>query len=291
LLVQMIGRGMRLHPGKKNCHIIDMVASLSTGIVSTPTLFGLDPNEVVEESSPADMETIQRKKLAEEMRKKGSAELSGFTQPARNISNTVTFTDYDSVYDLIGDISVDHHIRKMSPHAWVNVNPEKFVLANSNGSYLKLEPNPDAEAGGDGFIVTETAAIPAGLSITAPFRKPRQIAKAATIADAVHAADTYAAKKYPFQFISRRAQWRNRPATDGQIAFLNKIRPKEDQLTADQITKGRAGDMITKLKHGARGRFANINAARKREGKFQAKLEQQQALKERERVSVGPLLD
>ena len=39
LLVQMIGRGMRLHPGKENCHIIDMVASLEAGIVTTPTLY------------------------------------------------------------------------------------------------------------------------------------------------------------------------------------------------------------------------------------------------------------
>ena len=39
LLVQMIGRGMRLYPGKENCHIIDMVASLETGIVTTPTLY------------------------------------------------------------------------------------------------------------------------------------------------------------------------------------------------------------------------------------------------------------
>lgn len=39
LLVQMIGRGMRLFPGKDNCHIIDMVASLEAGIVTTPTLY------------------------------------------------------------------------------------------------------------------------------------------------------------------------------------------------------------------------------------------------------------
>ena len=38
LLIQMIGRGMRLYPGKENCHIIDMVASLEAGIVTTPTL-------------------------------------------------------------------------------------------------------------------------------------------------------------------------------------------------------------------------------------------------------------
>ena len=39
LLVQMIGRGMRLYTGKENCHIIDMVASLEAGIVTTPTLY------------------------------------------------------------------------------------------------------------------------------------------------------------------------------------------------------------------------------------------------------------
>lgn len=35
----MIGRGMRLYPGKVDCHIIDMVASLEAGIVTTPTLY------------------------------------------------------------------------------------------------------------------------------------------------------------------------------------------------------------------------------------------------------------
>ena len=289
LLVQMIGRGMRLHPGKKDCHIIDMVASLSTGIVSTPTLFGLDPKEVVEEASPTDMEKIQARKLMAEQREGRLTDSSPSTAPGRKISSTVTFTDYDSVHDLIGDVSGDRHIRQMSPHAWVNVDPDKYILPNSNGSYLKVERNLDAEAGEKGkeFIVTETVAIPALLNANAPFRKPRQIAEAVTMADAVHAADTYAVKKFPFQFISRRAQWRNRPATDGQLAFLNKIRPKEDQLTADEVTKGKAGDMITKLKHGARGRFASISAARKKEEKARAKLEEQ---KQREKVSVGPLL-
>jgi len=52
LMVQMIGRGMRLSPGKKDCHVIDMVGSVKThGVVTTPTLFGLDPSEVVSEES------------------------------------------------------------------------------------------------------------------------------------------------------------------------------------------------------------------------------------------------
>ena len=51
-MVQMIGRGMRLSPGKKDCHVIDMVGSVKThGVVTTPTLFGLDPNEIVSEET------------------------------------------------------------------------------------------------------------------------------------------------------------------------------------------------------------------------------------------------
>lgn len=47
-----IGRGMRLSPGtgKTDCHIIDFVDSYSrvSGIMSVPTLFGLDMEEKIE---------------------------------------------------------------------------------------------------------------------------------------------------------------------------------------------------------------------------------------------------
>lgn len=47
-----IGRGMRLSPGtgKDDCHIIDFVDSTGrvAGVVSVPTLFGLDPSELIE---------------------------------------------------------------------------------------------------------------------------------------------------------------------------------------------------------------------------------------------------
>lgn len=43
---------MRLSPdtGKKDCHIIDFVDSTSRvqGVVCVPTMFGLDPSEIIE---------------------------------------------------------------------------------------------------------------------------------------------------------------------------------------------------------------------------------------------------
>ncbi|KUJ06257.1 P-loop containing nucleoside triphosphate hydrolase protein [Mollisia scopiformis] len=289
LLVQMIGRGMRLHPDKKDCHVIDMVASLETGIVTTPTLFGLDPEVLVQEASVNDMKTIQERKEAENERNVQANKITKSTTASEPVIKKVTFTDYDSVFDLINDTSTEQHIRQLSPHSWVCVSENKYVLSNSNGSFLKIEHDSDRGY----FVVTETAVLNKITSSSlskSPFMRPRQIAKANTISDSVHAADTFASKKYPVQFISRNQSWRNKPATEGQIIFLNRLRPKSDPLTGSSLTKGRAIDMITKIKHGARGRFASIEADRRREGKAQLKMEQEQALKEREKVSVGPLL-
>jgi ATP-dependent helicase IRC3 len=288
LLVQMIGRGMRLHPGKKDCHVIDMVASLETGIVTTPTLFGLDPSELVNEAKVEDMKELQDRREAEALRKREADQsLMASSTSSKPVSRNVTFTDYDSVFDLIEDMSGERHIRAMSPHAWVCVAQDRYVLTNSSGSYIKLERK--IEDSREEWIVTETVALNRAVS-KLPFMKPRRIARAITFTDAIHAADTYAQKKYPFQFISRNQAWRNRPATDGQLAFLNKLRSKDNQLKAGILTKGKAGDMITKVKHGARGRFAIIQADRKREGRARLRVEQEQTLREREKVGVGPLL-
>src|SRR5690606_8221287 len=95
LLIQMIGRGLRLHPGKQNCHIIDMVASLETGIINTPTLLGLDPDEGLDQVSMED---------AKKMRESNG---QGFSRPTLDqdpdADLTVTLTDYDSVQDLLQD--------------------------------------------------------------------------------------------------------------------------------------------------------------------------------------------
>lgn len=289
LLVQMIGRGMRLHPGKKDCHIIDMVASLETGIVTTPTLFGLDPSELLTDASVDDMKSIQDRKEAEKARDHKAKATSPGTQNRAGPS-TVTFTDYDSVFDLLEDTTQEKHIRTMSPYAWVGVAEDTFILTDAKGSYLRIEKVLNEDTGSREYLVTETMALSRLLS-RAPYAKPRNIAKALTFADAVHAADTFAQSKYPYQFIAKSLSWRNRPATEGQLGFLNKLRMKDDQLTPDTLTKGRAMEMITKVKHGARGRFASIEADKRRASRAQLKIEQETLLKEREKVSVGPLLD
>lgn len=209
----------------------------------------------------------------------------------RPISPNITFTDYNSVFDLIDDTSRERHIRALSPHTWVEVGPKKYVLS-ANSGYLTLETKMKEGSDKEAFVVLETAKLPKfldGKKITSPYRKPRELVHSEEFTEALHAADTYAAKKYPFIFISKRQKWRDQPATDGQLAFLNKLRPQDDQLTKESLKKGKATDMITKLKHGAKGRFSEFEADKRRMEKERSKIEAEATFRKNEEVSVGPL--
>lgn len=281
LLVQMIGRGMRLHPGKRNCHVIDLVSSLETGIVTTPTLFGLDPNELVDKATVKEMRELKKEK--DEAQRFGEVPVQAPTSP----SAAVTFTDYSSVLDLIADTSGEKHIRATSQYAWVQVGLDKFVLSAPSGSYIRIERIVEKPATNEPtYRAVEIRALPAGIG-KSPYAAPREILTAANFTDAVHGADSYAANAFPHSFIHRFQPWRSLPPTQGQLDFINKLRGKGEELSSKDLTKGRAADMITKLKHGARGQFARIEAAQKRRQRLNSA---QVARQSRERVSVGPLI-
>src|ERR1700760_984552 len=123
LLVQMIGRGMRLSLGKENCHVIDMVTSLKTGIVTTPTLYGLDPDELVQSAQVKDLQALRERKEQDALSQQGISQLSiDDTQEVHNIS--MTYTDYASVNDLLEDTLGERHIRQLSRYSWVQVNDD-----------------------------------------------------------------------------------------------------------------------------------------------------------------------
>lgn len=290
LLVQMIGRGMRLSPAKENCHVIDMVASLETGIVTTPTLFGLDPSELVRNASVSDLRDLKDRKerdkksegqaLAAAASEAAALQSSDLSQVGR-LSATITFTDYESVNDLIEDTSGERFVRVISPNAWTAVGDHRFVLTGNTGNYLDLERD------GDRFVVRYYARMFGDAKSKSTYMRPRQVASAETFEDAVHAADTFASTTFPYVAIAHNQYWRRKPASPAQLAFLNKYRDEDDQLTADSITKGRAGDMITKMRHGAKGRFNKL-AVMKRKG--QRETQRLEHMKRREEVKVGPTM-
>lgn len=293
LLVQMIGRGLRLSPGKKNCHVIDMVASLETGIVTTPTLFGLDPSELVSHADATAMTTLKEKREREKQREEEAGSPSDpFCENITNLkklSGNITFTHYDSVNDLVEDSRGDYRIRRWSQFSWVQVHPELCILSSGSGDYLKIVTSIDSATGEETYTVISVVKLPAGLASKSPYARPRELAKVHSLDAAVHAADTYASKHYPFRNISQRAAWRNYPATDAQLTRLNKSRPEDSQLTKDNITKGKAADMITKIMNGAKGRFDKLSQARRRVEQDKAKRQEAQDRLSRDQIRVGPV--
>ncbi len=284
LLVQMVGRGMRLHPNKENCHVIDMVASLETGIVTVPTLFGLDPSEIMKEASPVELRDQKNRKAQEHLTLSQAAKATMLASNASNLAESrVTFTHYSSVHDLIVDTSGERHVRAISQNAWVQLDDSKYILA-ARGGVLTLE-----RAKPDKYTVTHKSALSLTEKSKAPWSRPRIIATASTLSDAIHAADTFAASKFQRIYINNSSSWRKQPASEGQLAFLNKVRVDEEPMTSDRLTKGRAGDMITKIKFGARGRWDRM-LIRKRQGeREERRLEKVEDMRRREEVRVGPL--
>jgi len=273
LLIQMIGRGLRLYPGKKYCHVIDMVASLETGVLSTPTLFGLDPDEVLDKTTAKEI-----REGRQEEKTTGSS-----TNDDNDLDEDVQlqFTKYDSIYDLLGDTRYEKHIRSLSRNAWVRVSDDKYILSDAGG-WLALEK----EKGTDEFVVRHVITFKDPVTEKPTFTKPRNIASGPNLETAVRAADTFASSKFEERYISARKPWRQNPATSSQLQMLNRARIRTEKVNQEGLTRGQAADMITKLKFGGKKRYEKIITQRR---KVQQKEEEVAELRRRTDVKVGPL--
>lgn len=271
LLIQMIGRGLRLHPGKDNCHIIDMVASFEAGdVVTTPTLFGLQYDEGLDESGIDDIKTLKETANSEQ----STSRSKGKELTEEHIS--VDFTEHTSLRGLLKEKPTEKYIRKLTNNAWVQVGDDRYVLTDRAG-WLTISRDKDSDL----FSVYHIRELPEEAG--SPYSRPRMVATSLEFAQAVHAADTLANRIFIHVFISAWARWRKRKASLQQLNFLKRRFGNNNML---DLNKGQAADLITKFKHGAVGRLKKISTDMKRKQQKQAK---EAAFRQREEVSVGPL--
>lgn len=282
LLVQMIGRGLRNFPGKENCHVIDMVTSLEVGIVTTPTLFGLEPGALVEAADPKQLASIGERREIERQREAAALAPPSQTGLAQALKGQVTFTDYDDINDLIGDSTGERHIRAISQLAWVQINENRYMVSNRDGASVTINKETSH------YTVMYTAKLPAEAASKSPFARPRQVGKSSQFEHAVRAADTFAVSVFPLNFISKGAHWRRGPITENQIKFLNRSRGEAERIKTGDMTCGRAADQITKLRHGAQGRLNRLQEDKRKRDRDTAKKEMWQR-KYRPQVKVGPV--
>lgn len=283
LLVQMIGRGLRNYPGKENCHIIDMVTSLEVGIVTTPTLFGLEPGSLVEAADPRQLASIAERREVERQREAAALAPPSQSGLAQALKGQVTFTDYDNINDLIGDSTGERHIRAISQLAWVQIGESRYMVSNRDGAFVTINQHNSE------YTVMYTARLPVEATSKAPLARSRQVGKSSQFEHAVRAADTFALSVFPLSFISKSAHWRRGLATENQLKFLNKSRKEGEKLERGDLSSGRAADQITKMRHGARGRLNRILGERKKLDRDVAKKEKWQR-NYRSQVKVGPVM-
>ncbi|GFF70130.1 putative mitochondrial ATP-dependent helicase irc3 [Aspergillus lentulus] len=303
LLIQMIGRGLRLYPGKEDCHIIDMVATLNTGVLSTPTLFGLHPDEILQKAKAKDLRDVPLENTATGNATTPAEEETEEPAPFPDDSDiNLTFTKYDTIYDLIADLKSEKHIRSLSPHVWVRVGDDRYILSDASGwltidkeedtgRAYRPQPNPDptstANTPDDPYIYTvRHVAKFKNSDDSVTHTRPRLIATAPDFETALRAADTFATSEFEERYISVFQTWRQLPATEAQVRFLNKSKVRHGLINRKHLTRGQAADLITKLKFGGKQRFAARRAERLAELRRQEEVEE---LRKQGDVRVGPV--
>lgn len=161
----MIGRGLRLSPdtGKENCLIIDLVGNSTAGVVCTPTLFGIDPDTVVEgeldrrcsRSSlmPSDLTCTSTGRtqdeleiIAEEQQEVLAAEEASELSDDSGGPRRLIYTDYESVFDMVpgreGDDKLEStHVRFLSALSWVGTGTNVFILELAMNGYVRVALN------------------------------------------------------------------------------------------------------------------------------------------------------
>lgn len=280
LLIQMIGRGLRLYPGKMDCHIIDMVATLDTGVISTPTLFGLHPDEVLTNATTDKMK--ERKTSADHEIGESKLPIESESEMPGDIK--LTFTKFDTIYDLIHDMKSEKHIRSISHYAWVRVGENKYLLSGGSG-WLTLQQKDPSDQYSAQYIVYHVMSFRTPQEIK-KFTRPRLIAGADDFESAVRAADTFAASHFRDHYISLRQKWRSNTASESQLQFLNAAKIRQEEIKPGDLTRGQAADLITKLRFGSKKRFAG---QRKQRAKHDEKIRDIEELQRRGEVRVGPV--
>ncbi|GAA5954131.1 hypothetical protein JCM21900_002899 [Sporobolomyces salmonicolor] len=272
LFLQMIGRGLRVSPqtGKTNCLLIDLVGNSAMGVVCTPTLFGIDPDEAIEGKT-----SMELKELGDEAAAKKEAHaLSSVRRHA------FQYRDYQSAFEFVslhkkegGAVAVP--IDTLSKLAWVGCTDSKWVLELLGQGHVKIVKETDG--GADRFSARLYVRLPSnrGEVPRYAFTLPHLIASHASLPILLRTTDAYLLKqkKYHEVMLRRNSPWRRSPATESQrTKILQKLlsaqdkqqgkrtiegvwvgKPWREEVDVDQLTKGQASDVICRLKHGGLG--------------------------------------
>ncbi|KAM0792013.1 hypothetical protein ACM66B_007124 [Microbotryomycetes sp. NB124-2] len=222
LFLQMIGRGLRLSPrtGKRDCLIIDLVGNTSQGLVCTPTLFGLDPEAVVEGelTSTLEQRAAAQAKHDQLQLERDQAALSHSSDDDSGRGDLV-MQDYASVFDFhaqVGSRPVSVH--KLSKLAWTSIGENVWVLELSTRGHVKVVYDKGTNQY-QALLYRRLSSMPS----SRPFAKPVVLCSHTSIEVLLRVTDAQVLQnptlKAPID-VRRFAVWRNEPATEQQVGQI-----------------------------------------------------------------------
>jgi ATP-dependent helicase IRC3 len=148
---------MRQSPetSKVDCRIIDLVESLThvDGVISVPTLFGLDPSEVIDGTilprcSEVELNINRTDEDIQELKKRAETSIPD-TESKNDVPDpkSVTYIDYENPFALVYQCSGAPHIAKISRFAWVGCGGDVYVLECLGKGTIRIEPFGSNEGG------------------------------------------------------------------------------------------------------------------------------------------------
>ncbi|KAI7891280.1 P-loop containing nucleoside triphosphate hydrolase protein [Mucor mucedo] len=259
LFQQMFGRGLRLFPGKEDCLLIDFVDNFkrsgSAGLVTIPTLLGLSTREMINDQ---DILALEARAVKEQQ--DGEKEIQEEQERTENDPSLVKLriTQYDTLNELMADLSGSNELRNASHNGWIDIGTEKCALHVMKKGYVVLERKGDIWTGSFRYENNNYRAKPFSIPLESD-----------DMTSAVRAADTWVQKKYGniLRQTARNAGFRKHNISEAQKRALSRYKIE----TADTMTKGQAMDLLVKLKFGQlkiwKDQVKFDKARRKEEGK------------------------
>ena len=255
LVAQMIGRATRLHPGKKNAVIIDIVdVTKRHSIVSLPTLFGMpanfdlkgkDANEAGKKFTRLASETPEVSGMVSDaaaldamLAKPANERVRGMiAEMLDKARKTQTYVDVD----LLRPVALDDEVRAVSSMSWLKPTDDMY----------RLRLNDDSIA----IKVDLVGGHEVSVSYLHEGEKRAKALGTFDSRDAFAVAEQWMRTRNPESciLVDRNAGWRSAKASDKQIEALRKFRV----ANPERLTRGDASSMLDMLISAKRQRVAS----------------------------------
>ena len=202
MFMQMVGRGTRTFPGKKDCLVLDVSDNVGRhSVIQLPDLIGLEKTHVMDGS-----QTLTEMEYAEK-----------------------------HMADIVGTelVSEETNLFASSDLVWIDLGKSRYLLSMGDAGKMRVIPHPKQH--GKYTVFHQDKVLKPHLLT----EKPVPLTWALGIADA----KAHELAQGSMALISKKARWRQKPASEKQLNILR----KNGIEYSPSITMGEASSTISKL--------------------------------------------